>query len=402
MNNSLSTLIIVIALLLPIGCKKKEQVSGNIISINPHDAERSVSLSELVDSIYYIKLETSDESLMARLREIIIKNTYIYAIDPDQKIVCVFDKKGNFISKLDKHGESPSEYAGMQQILVDDNENYVEIFDYGGTNSRVIRYENISFKFLEERPIFLPNVNTIRKERDDDIYYFSTQQAENSIGNETTNADIIAVRGNESQNALFEKKITTDGSTYSPNTESFYTNEEGEIFAYLMFNNTFFKLSSMKVYPVLTVDFGKYSIDNSIGLKSIKEQREYLYSDNSAEGMAFFPVLNINNSKMLAFSYNFKENGKIYIHHYIQMKNNNEVFHVREIQNDVLRFPDRVYLLSYTFAINHEVFHNGYLADIILPSMNFGNENIETLEIGKIDREDNPIIIMMKLKDQYM
>lgn len=49
-----------------------------------------------------------------------MKDKYIYAIDIMQKAVLVFDKKGNFVSKLDKRGQGPEEYntIGPPYILM--------------------------------------------------------------------------------------------------------------------------------------------------------------------------------------------------------------------------------------------------------------------------------------------
>lgn len=401
MKHPLKKILFVTLLFLLLGCRKEEEKIDNVLFINPHKADPSIPLSALVESVSYIRLETNEHSMMVNIREIIIKDRYIYAVDRNLKAVFVFDKKGNFVSKLNKHGSGPDEYGTMDQVLVDDEEEYIEVFDYRGEKSRIIKYENVTFDYLDEKEIFLPNANTMRKEKDADIYYFSAQQLENTIGSEISNADIIAVKGDQTQKALFKKKIITEGNTFSPNTESFTTNDEGEIFVSLMFNNSFYQLSDMEAYLVLAVDFGKYGIDHSIGLKSTKEQSEYLFSEKS-DGLASFPVLNINNSKLLAFSYYFKENSKTQLHHYIHFKNNNRIFHVRDIQNDMTGFPEKVYLSSYFFAVNHEVFHDGHLVDIILPWYHNKDKEVEIPGVGIVHPEDNPVILMMKLKKEFV
>ena len=65
----------------------------------------------------------------------------------------------------------------------------------------------------------------------------------------------------------------------------------------------------MEAYLELTVDFGKYGIDNSIGQQNTDVQKAYL--EKNAEGLAFLPVLNINEPNMVAFTYNFKENYQV-------------------------------------------------------------------------------------------
>lgn len=402
MKRFVNIILIVTLFFLLIGCGKKEQVAENVLSINPQEADPSILLSELVDTVTYIRLETNEKSIMAYTREIIIKNKYIYAVDRDLKAVFVFDMKGNFVSKLNKYGSGPDEYGMLYQVLVDDDEEYIEVFDYRGERSRIIKYENITFEPLEDREISLPFANTMRKEKDDDIYYFSAQQHENTIGSEVTNADIIAVKGGQTQNALFKKKIITGGSMFSPNSESFTTNDKGEIFISLMYNHTFYQLLNMEAHPVLTVDFGKYGIDHSIGLKSTKEQQAYLYADNSTEGLASFPVLNIYDSNISAFSYYFKSGNRNHLHHYIHFKKTNQVFHTKDIVNDLTNYPEKVYLSSYFFALNHEVLHGKYLVDIVLPWHTNEGKTIEIPHVGTVEPEDNPVILMMKLKEEYI
>jgi hypothetical protein len=89
-----------------------------------------MNLSEIVDSINCIKLQIDSNDLMGRVREIIIKKKYIYAIDISQRIIFVFDKTGKFVSKLNKRGEGPDEYLSMGPVFIDDNEEYVELINY--------------------------------------------------------------------------------------------------------------------------------------------------------------------------------------------------------------------------------------------------------------------------------
>lgn len=383
-----------------LGCKKKEQQDNLVLSLNPLEADPSLPLSTFVESISYIPLETSDESLMARVSEIIIKDTYIYAVDSEQKIVFIFDKKGRFVSKLDRRGEGPDEYLSMQGVLVDDEETAITVFDYRGANSRTINYDVHTLEPIDKNPLFLPNGSAVRKEKEKDIYYFAAQQQENTINDEITNADIIAVGENNTQKALFKKNIETGGRFFGPFAESFTTNEDGDIIASLMYSNTFFRLSDMEAYPVLKVDFGEHNMDSAVGLKSTLDQMDYLYGEESAEGMAYFPVLNTYNADMLAFTYYYKENSKTHVHHYIDLKSGNRKFHVRDIVNDLTRFPDKVYICSYSLNIRHQVYQDGYLVDVFFPADQIKEKSAEIPGLGKVDREDNPIIVLMKIREE--
>ena len=126
---------------------------------------------------------------------------------------------------------------------------------------------------------------------------------------------------------------------------------------------------------------------------------DFLYGKESAEGLAYFPVLNTYNSDMFALTYYYKENSKTHVHHYIDLKSGNRKFHVRDIINDLTRFPDKVYICSYSLNIRHKVYQDGYLVDVFLPADQLKEKTMEIPGVGKVDREDNPIIVMMRIRD---
>ncbi|MBA4411218.1 MAG: 6-bladed beta-propeller [Bacteroidota bacterium] len=379
------------------GCEERKYANV-IIEINPFEIEEEINLSEIVDSIKYIKLQTDSNCVMGRIHDIVISEKYIYALDISQQIIFVFDKKGKFISKLDKRGKGPDEYLNLGPMFVDKNEKYIEFISFSGKNSKIFKYSNISFNLLDnKRPMPRISANSCREE--DELYYFSTQQIENVVNGKPTNASILIVKNGNIEKVLFDKDIITQHSSFSPNVECFTKNENNQLFVSLMYDNTFYQLKNMDAYPTFSVDFGKYGIDNSIGFKPIKEQQRYLESANGAS----FPVLNINNSNIMAFSYYFKNNmKKTDLHQYIRLKNRNKTFHTKRIKNNITSFPNEVYLSTYFCGISHEVWYKNFLVDIVLPSNYFSNgETKTTVEgLGDITIEDNPIIVMMKLKEE--
>jgi hypothetical protein len=174
-----------------------------------------------------------------------------------------------------------------------------------------------------------------------------------------------------------------------------------------MYDNTFYKLNDSVASPALNIDFGAYGIDNSIGLKSTAEQIDYI---NNATGLASFPVLDLNNSNVMVFSYYVKKekNNRMFyksdFHQYVLLKNENKVFHTKKIVNDLTGFPEEIFLSSYYGNISHEVWHKHYLVDIVTPDQYFSrNRNTGVSQvivngIGQLTENDNPVIVLMKLK----
>lgn len=387
--------LLLLAASMQFHCSNKKQIAEHatkveVVHLDPSRATE-VNLSAFVQSVEYIKLQSDSSCVMGRLKEILIRDKFIYAIDLSQMAIFVFDKKGNYISKLDKRGNGPGEYNFMGPVFIDANEKYIEIIDDRGVDSKILKYSNISFDFLGEKEIHKVRANAAK--RMEDFYYFSTQQLDNHINGERTNGDIIVVH-QDSTKILFDKKIDTHGSYYSFYTEAFMMNDKNDLYASLMFDHTFYKLEGFDAISFLTVDFGEYAVDNAIGLKSTAEQLEYL---REVKG-AYFPVLNINNKDMLSFSYYFRDKlGDISINQYIRL-GTGAVFHSNKIKNDITGFPENIFF-SINNAVNHEVWHKDYLVDIVLPSDYLPHKIPKEIEgLGEVSIDDNPIIVLMKLK----
>jgi len=376
--------------------KKYSEESLETFKLNPETAQESILLSEIIDSIKFIKLETTNESFLGQIKEIIIRDKFIYVMDKSQQAVFVFDHQGKLMNKLEMQGEGPDQYKLLGPVFVDQKEEYIEIMDFGSGRSKILKYAIPALIFLEETPFYMPSANSARRGKDG-VYYFATQQNENSVGENLTNGDIIVIDKNGENTVLFDKKIPFEGSSFSPFVESFAYNDEGELFISLMYNNTFFKLKDKKAVPFLTLDFGEYGIDPKVGQLSIKEQFEFL--QNETNGKVTFPVLNAQSSKLLAFSYYFKDKNNNNLYQYLEIKSNRKKYHTQSIINDLTEFPERVFISSYYKGINYEVMYNDYLVDLILPSYALEEaKELDIVDLGLIKVEDNPIIMLMKLK----
>jgi len=383
-----------------VSCRQTLDVVDDILALDPETAVENLPLSELATEIRYVALENEPESMLVNVREIIIRENYIYAVDRVLKAVFVFDHQGKYIGKLARLGEGPGEYQNMQHVLVDEDESFIDVFEFRGGRSRILRFSNLSFELLEEFPILLPQANSLRRDHSGRWYYFSAQQMDNEINDGFTNADLIVVEQESMKPTLFfEKRIETDGSYFTANSESFSTNDKGELFFSRMFDNRFYLLSEGDVSSFLTVDFGEKGVDPSWGLKSTREQMDFLYSNEEGRGMASFPVLNFKNENLLAITYNHKDRvGNIHVHQFIKFNSNATVFHMRNLINDLTTFPETLYVCSYSNGINHPVYFNGDLVEVVSPAYAIKEKQVDVSELGTVGREDNPILVFIKPK----
>jgi hypothetical protein len=391
------------------GCGERTGNKGNmgkVIHVNPYDAEEYVNLSEIADSIICIKLQPNPGDVMGRIMNITVRRKYIYAQDVSQDMIFIFDKTGKFVSKLDKKGQGPDEYNSIGPFFIDDSEEYIEVIDMFKQSK--FKYINISFESVEVLPI--PDISYSLCRKSDGFYYFATLQGDNVINDKKTNAGLVILDDKNNMKTLFDKNIETNNSYYFLCGECFTQNDKNELFFSNMFDNTFYRLETGEAYPVFTVDFGKYGMDNRIGLRSTEEQMSYI---NDMHDLAFFPILNINNSDIMSFSYYFKqESGRIIpkeedIRQYIKIKD--RVYHVKKIRNDLTDFPDRLYTCSYLYDLfygcPHEAWFEDYLVDVVVTNTYFSNDekmsNGEKLYVeglGEITSDEEIIVVLMKLK----
>jgi hypothetical protein len=397
-------LVLLLVMLLAMACHEKKKdvnIPVHVLHVNPTAAKDYINLSEIADAVQCIKLQIDTADVMGMVRNLQIKDKYIYAHDYSQKQIFVFDKTGKFVSKLSKRGNGPGEYLFLGPFFVDNDEEYIEIIDFG-RNGKKMKYKNISFEFIEDVSFPLFSYNSCK--RKDDVYYCSTQQIDNVVEGKNTNAELIVIDEQMNVKTLFDKKIETNHSYFSPNTESLVTNNKRELFASIMYDNTFYSLDKGDAIPLFAVDFGKYGMNNSIGKQTTDAQMKYIYG---MKNLASFPVLNLNDDRIMSFSYYFKENSEQYLfqesdyRQYLVTKWNNKIYHTKTFKNDLTSFPDHVYISSYFNGCNHEVWHEDYLVDVILPSSYFKNSKTkETFVegIGKITEFDDPVIVLMKLK----
>jgi hypothetical protein len=396
-----------IILMAVCGCGERTAVKenlGEVIRINPHDAKEYVNLSEIADSIVCIKLQPAPDDVMGKVGRVVVGKKYIYTEDYGQDMIFVFDKTGQFVSKLDKKGNGTGEYQNIGRLVIDDSEEYIEFIDW--LNLVKFKYTNISFEFVEA--VKLPEIHySVLCQRDNGFYYFATYQKDNVINGENTNAGLVVVDDKNNITTLFDKKIETDNFYLIMVGESFAKNDKNELFfSNVHYDNTFYRLEAAEAYPVYTVDFGKNGMDTrSVGALSVREQAEYI---TNMHDLASFPVLNINNSDIMSFSYFFKqESGRMLpkeedIRQYIKIKD--KIYHVKKIRNDLTSFPDRLYLCSCVFAYYgcpHEVWHEDYLVDVIETSTYFANSDVDKIYVeglGEVTSDEEVIVVLMKLK----
>lgn len=384
--------ILITILILNSCINAKETKNDNILALNPNEALDEVNLSSFADSIKYIKLESDSVNILGRIHTVLMKEKYIYISDISQQSIFIFDKNGIFVKKLNKQGKGPDEYPRLGFFTVDDREEYLELYTFSGKGKVLYIYSINSFELI--RKVKMPMINSSSIRKYGGYYYFATNQAENIVNEDKSNAGLLIVKNGQIIKALCNKQIESNGHRFSPFVECFTETNTGELYITMPYDQTFYKIKDTIIHPFMTVDFGKFGMDNNfVGMLSTKDQLQYLLN---LEDIAHFPVLSLNNSNIMLFSYYYNKG----LHYYLELKDIELKLHTKKIINDLTGFPLEVELSSYSRLIAHEAWHENYLVDIITPSNFLKDETEKYVEgLGQITINDNPVIILIKIKE---
>jgi len=351
-------------------------------------------LSEIVKDIKYIPLETIPECLLSEdISQIEIFNGKIFVCD--YKHVFIFDLEGRFINKVAKQGRGPGEYStqGFTNFLVDQNQEHILIFDF--MSKRMITY-GFDGTFLFEKGInFSPG------------HY------------EWVNKNIIVVFNLD---LTYEKLPWTDLYFLDPNGRIINKNrfdyDKNNKYAFTVFPALFYQFHDKIRYknphqnliyeitkdnslrPVYYLDYGVYESKSGVDEFefSVNEKKEVSARSNP-QGFEKIGILRIDETNgYLLISYAHK-NGKQFA---VWDKKTEKFYRVFDESFESYGFSDDImggipfvpcyttgsYLVSYVHAFK-----------LIESLKNFEKNNDLKDIVSKIKEEDNPVLIIGKIKE---
>ncbi len=111
-------------------CNSQKQNNGDLPVIDIvtayQDPAIQLSLSEVVDHIEYVKLETKSECLIGRLQSLAFSENYIVLYTSSNRIM-LFTKGGAYLHDISGYGKGPDEYTSiyLESLIISPDENYV-------------------------------------------------------------------------------------------------------------------------------------------------------------------------------------------------------------------------------------------------------------------------------------
>lgn len=122
------------------GCSQKEPVADNSLNFDLTGTSDKLNLSSIVDSISYINLEETEESLIGMIYRIQFANDKYFIHDFPSKSIMLFDSNGKYLNKLAKYGQGPGEYISIESFCVDKEDN---IYILDNAQRKLLKYNNL-------------------------------------------------------------------------------------------------------------------------------------------------------------------------------------------------------------------------------------------------------------------
>jgi len=261
-------LIMLFALLVIMGCKQKKQSvsTDNLQTINVDPRQNSkIKLSNIIDDINIVPLQTSDSSLLGEILGIKKVGGKFYI--KSSKNVYVFDSKGKFERKLGKNGKGPNEILAVTNFYIDDKNNTIEIYD--GVKSQNILYDLKGNVIQSIKHKFRYGYDFIKSSKEGYFFYLGFDSDE--IG------ELIYVRNLENKEHvdLLPYNETLSKYIHFGDLVNFVQNKYGTYFT-RSFSNVIYQLGEDNIFPKYNIDFGSRDLPDKILYGNYGDVREFM------------------------------------------------------------------------------------------------------------------------------
>src|SRR5690606_23053907 len=129
-----------------ISCESMTEEPAGIKILLFEEGSKTVDFSELSDHLEIIPLNLPDSIVLGRIRDIRYYGDQMFFHDKHHaKALYVFNKDGNLVDLLHRHGSGPGEYLGLNNYIIQDDVLTV----YDRTSSQVVKYQLPNFHYLE-------------------------------------------------------------------------------------------------------------------------------------------------------------------------------------------------------------------------------------------------------------
>ena len=354
-----------------------------------NSGSRLIYTDELIDSIWYVPLETNKQSIFGGIEHLKVHNNKVYIVDNASNSVLLFGLDGKFIKKIGRTGNAPGEYINPVNITVNAFNNRFLIYD---DKQRKLLIHDLDGNFLQEKPIgfrmndFVP--------LSDSAYLVNIHLSENRHIPEIAESLLLTVDTNwQIQSAGMPGSVNIC-SDFSHARDGIYTSASGHLYN-PTFSNTIYQYQGDTIVPKYVFDAGSMNLppDFLCGLSFDEYIEKY---DNPEAPYGFIDKPIIETDTWLITSFRFR-----LMNVYLFYSKDGGRYHwsiMHQMDPESKRFATLTPIRGMT---DEDTFY-GYIDGVSLYNeIQRAQENQELLlgdELTQLEPDDNPVLIFYRLK----
>lgn len=278
-------------IILMFNCKSSNEIEidNQTISIQASAGENDL-LSETIDDMEIIYLETNDTCMISDVDKLRFHNNKFYVFDEtgNKRLLC-FDKEGNFQYQIGRRGKANGEYLTPRDMNINPWLNRIEIYDV--LSNKILFYsfsgEYLGYYIVEQKARSYTIIDSLN------YGFFVDANFESVSYNFCTSSTEKFSCKNKSIDFLGQQDVMNGINLFN---ESVY----GTLFSYSLSNNIY-RITSQGALPAYTINYNNISLPDNIMNSNMGDIVNYL-SDKKIPG--FISHL-AETSKHISFSYTF-------------------------------------------------------------------------------------------------
>lgn len=389
-------------LLLVYSCTDNKHLLENsytVISLTDFKFDSKLKMSNFVESIEAIPLETTPECLIGEIKRIVFQNGRYYMSVTNgysNARILVFDELGKYLLKIDNRGQGQGEYLDLSDFILTPKSE-IKVAAY----KKIVTYDSVG-NFIREVPIgnYAREIYPIS----DDEYvmsYFDIQAHENRA--------LCLVDSKDRISAEFFKMCPREiGKMESFIRLNTFHECENEVYFNYPLCDTIFEIKNEEVIPAYYVDLGNKKVvydlvEEKDGLNEILDK---ISKKDYFELLGFqvrpdFLYLGIGDNESKAYiAFYFKKDNRIigghyivddlfFVNNYISLKYK---YMPRNMDGDYLLWP-----LDPSFLLNG---YDQYKTNLSVAEWNqFCQKHKKLTDMcGQLSEDDNPVLLRVRVR----
>ena len=244
------------------------------ISFEDFDKEAELLLSEVYDSVWYIKLDNSTSALLGDIDRIVFSDSHIFILDRYKtKSIKKFDLKGNYITDIGSQGRGPGEFIEPTDFVIIEN----KLIVYDQFTHRLLHF-NIDGTLIDvQRVPFSFNTFFAFNENE---FVFQCFDSDNVHFPEILGYSLI---WSDSTFNIKYRGIFTPHEKNIPRLNRGLVHSNGELLFVKPYSDTIYKVKQNGIFiPKYFIDFKQYAMPENEKRRS-NNQSNYSYLNNSVQ-----------------------------------------------------------------------------------------------------------------------